>query len=240
MWVGAFSAAQTKLPSYVTPVYPALATGLAYFLVHGAVRFDLQTWMRTAFGVLSFVGAVLILILPFVSQHFLPHEPWIGLIGIVPLVAGVLAWWYWSCGQQRHQLRILIAGATAFATLLFGWAAARVDRHQESHKLLAATASDGNHSVPLAAYGILEPSWVFYAKRPIREIVRDDHQSLNDFLSSDDGYLITGSRDAAELQRQYGNELSKVAEVPYFLRSGNLILFTRNRNLASSETRVHR
>ncbi|MFM2097277.1 MAG: Undecaprenyl phosphate-alpha-4-amino-4-deoxy-L-arabinose arabinosyl transferase, partial [Planctomycetota bacterium] len=65
IWVGAFSLAKTKLPSYVTPCYPAIAVLVAFTLVGWMDRWQERApsissaWVVPAFAVLSLIGIAL-------------------------------------------------------------------------------------------------------------------------------------------------------------------------------------
>ncbi|HTN73629.1 MAG TPA: glycosyltransferase family 39 protein, partial [Pirellulaceae bacterium] len=143
-WVGVylvlFSLAKTKLPSYITPCYPGVA------LLMGAFASNVITqqsrvalvWIRVSLATAVIVGVALLVGLPQVSARFLPGEEWLGVLGIAPLLAGLLGWYFTA--RQMFQRAMLTYGASAIAFSTFGLALVtqRVDEHQRNDELLAA------------------------------------------------------------------------------------------------------
>lgn len=172
VWVGAFSLAGTKLPSYVTPCYPALAVLVAFVLVEWIERAkEISTaWIVAAFGVLSLVGLILAGVLPRVAARYLPGEAWLGSFGLILSVGGVVAGLLARRDYRAAAVLTCSASSVAFVACFFGVGTVAVDRHQENHRLIAALPSSDR---PAAVYhfGTLEPSWVFYSGRFIREVV---------------------------------------------------------------------
>ncbi len=167
--VGLFSLAKTKLPSYVTPAYPALAILTAHFLVawcRKATTVD-RRWMRLAYVCAMTVGIGMLVAMPIVAERDLPGDAILGLLGLIPLALGVSGWW-----AVRHRPSAIptlhIAAALAVVLLGFGWGAVRVGRHQRYDELLRAFPA--NSDIPVAALACLEPSWVFYSNRTIYEL----------------------------------------------------------------------
>lgn len=236
VYVAAFSLARTKLPSYVTPTYPALALLTSRFLHVAAVPSrSLLPWMRASYGVLIITGITCMIGLPLMARLYLPGEEWLGIVGIVPLFTGVIAWWYWSCNERFLLRRTLVSGATLFCLFLFVVLAPRIDQHQHSDQLL----NQSGLQIPgarLAAYGILEPSWVYYAKRPIDEISRGDETSLMNLMTATDHlYVLARSDDAETLEQRYPDHFSRVAEAPYFLRHGQIVLLANRPPTVASQ-----
>jgi len=153
---------------------------------------------------------------------------WLGVVGMVPLVTGLSAWWYWSCDERILVRRMLVGGATVFTILLFAVVAPRIDRHQLAWQMFLQNPVQRSE-VRLAAYGVLEPSWVYYSGRGIDELPRGDEPALAEFLARPEPlYVIATSIDAAQLEGRLGGAFRKVSEVPYFLRSGSIVLFTND------------
>ena len=140
-WIGVyvilFSLARTKLPSYVTPCYPALALLVGDYI---------DRWSRQA----AAVGGRLArrrLRLPrsgrnwhrrrdsLVAKQYLPGEEWLGLIGLVPIVGCVACIGFVAVRSYFAAAGSLAMTAVAFATLLFAVGIERVDRHQTNHVL---------------------------------------------------------------------------------------------------------
>ncbi|MDX1964369.1 MAG: glycosyltransferase family 39 protein [Pirellulales bacterium] len=143
VWLGAFTLASTKLPSYVLPAYPALAIVISACLVdwlgHAAT---IPRWlMRCGWICLGLVGMGLAIALPVIAGQYFPDEACLGLIGVWPMLAAACAW------QLHHWRKIpLVIGtlgltAVAFSLSLFAWGAPRISQYQTSPQLLAALAN---------------------------------------------------------------------------------------------------
>ena len=247
IYLGVFSVAKTKLPSYVTPCYPAVALLLGVFLQRwcdGELRVS-RVWMQAACCVLALVGAVVVIAIPIVTQEKLPGEEWLGMIGIVPLTAGLYAWWATRREHPRRAARTIAVAATAFATLLFAIGAYRADQHQLNHRLLS-TIRDHSTSPRVAAFGCLEPSWVFYGGFAIDEITENGvgptHSpfvavgskwlpkspvTFADVASHEDAFIITSKRQLGEVRARLPKDFQVLETVPLFLKSDELVLLGR-------------
>jgi 4-amino-4-deoxy-L-arabinose transferase-like glycosyltransferase len=181
VWVTIFSIARTKLPSYVTPCYPALALITAAFLVRWIDRGSAvsERWSVAALGALIAVGVVLLVGLPIVTERYLPQDGWLGLLGLLPLAGGSVALFWRRHGRDRAASATVLGTAVAFTTMLCAVGAQRVDYYQQSDRILAAIERQAAQQViEVGALGGLEPSWVFYGGRAIRELSVDPAQEL--------------------------------------------------------------
>lgn len=256
-WVGVFvvvfSAAKTKLPSYITPCYPGAALLMGAFvsrLAQKQITFSTR-WLQLATGVSAVVGVVLIAGLPVVASYVLPGEQWLGGIGIIPLVAGVLGWIYVSRGQFDRLTASYAVAAVAFSTTLLALVPQRVDSHQHNDQLLAAIYQQSSQP-QIGHLKHLEPTWVFYGGRslvnvtttddpqkmtpevvPVDHTGRWDHKSkaiIGEFLGQDaDHFVITTRRawDAAKAEAPANVDV--LAEVPYFMKKDTLVVVGRRR-----------
>jgi 4-amino-4-deoxy-L-arabinose transferase-like glycosyltransferase len=233
VWIGVFSLAQTKLPSYITPCYPPLALLTAFFCdrwVTGLSRIS-PVWPKVAFGVLGFVGAAMLIAMPWAARWYLPGEEWLAAIGLIPLlgaVGGFMAF--------RRERRLLALSHVALAAILlsvglFAVVAQRVAHHQQIGHLLAAIAqrsADPN----IGAFGCLEPSWVYYARRPVRELTVRRKSGLavqratidEFFANSSAAFVITTRRHLGDLISSLPTGVEVLAEAPYFLKDDQLVV----------------
>lgn len=182
--VGLFSCAQTKLPSYVTPCYPALAILAAVCLrelcsqnkrirtttmSNSSYRAIDQRWLYAALGGLCISGALIALGLGAAASFFLPSQSWLAILGAIPLVGGIVMI---SMLRKQHVKQLPIAFAATsvlFCWCAFGFGTVSIDGEQESHLVLDFIDIDPQASV--AAFGCLESSWVYYGGKPIRELL---------------------------------------------------------------------
>ena len=249
VWVGLFSLARTKLPSYVTPAYPALALVVATYVSRwsdGATV--IATWLqRLPLAALAVTGGVLVVALPLVARRFLPGAEWLGVLGLVPLLGASATWWLQRQERRRWAAVSLSATAVAFVGLLFGLVPAVVDRYQQIDVLLVAIQRRGA-APEVGALGGLEPSWIFYGRRPIHELVLDAPpsvavasspyvprplQGVAEFLEANDRrVVIAHGRQMDELRRRFAGRLVVLADAPKFLKNDRLYLVTLDDALA--------
>ena len=167
VYVGLFSMAQTKLPSYVTPCYPAVAILIGWFIQHWSTSTDFsKAWVKIGFANLLAVGLLLLVGMAWAAHEFLPGSEWVSLVGIFPLVGGAVGWCCVARDHHRWAARGLAVTAILFALFLHSLVAWEVGRHQQYATMLSQTRT---HRGPILALGMLEPSWIYYGGRPIRE-----------------------------------------------------------------------
>ena len=184
--VGLFSLSQTKLPSYVTPCYPALAILSAICLrklccnCSSKATFESEaSWHRHSFyaalGGLVFSGVLIALGLGAAATVYLPSQLWLASLGVIPIAGGLIMV---LMLKKEHAQRIPFVFAitsTLFCWCMFGFGTVSIDREQESHLLF--NVIDANPESAVAAYGCLESSWVFYCGQPIRELMVRESES---------------------------------------------------------------
>lgn len=242
--VSLFTLVSTKLPSYVTPCYPALAGLFAYGLAGYCRQANWASCRAYALTVPAFALVALLLTggLAAVAHVALGGGYWIASLGLIWLIVAVIGWRLWR--QPAKAIRWVASIAVAsvlFAIGLFGFATATVDRLGSSEGLWrVARAADPQ--AKLATYRCLESSWVFYTRRPIWELsveAETDVQTLarsqdwhrkprltpEDFLlASPDCLIVTTDEHLAELQARLGGDCEVVSTSPYFLRNKKLLL----------------
>ncbi len=246
--VGAFSIAQTKLPSYVTPCYPALAVLTAICLSQLASR---QThvgraWFHAAWVGLVISGLAITIGVGFATMKYMPSQFWLTAIGLIPLVGGVLLIWLMARNQTRSIPVVFSATALLFCAGLFGFGTVSLDAEQQSHKLLRRLGV----GTKVATYGVLESSWVFYAKRPLVElqVVEQDapqwkrrvigerekfwqskpQPTVAAFVKSNpDAMLITTDEHLDSIRAQLPVDYQVLQTAEYFLKNKQIVLLGR-------------
>ena len=241
--VGIFTIAQTKLPSYVTPCYPALGllTGLLMSrLIDGHAALP-ERLCRYGFICLAGCGLLLSGGLGLAAHQYLDGQWWIALVGLAPLVGGLVAWWLMI---QERQFQAIVTFAMAAFLLIagtFGFVTVAVDQHQQSH-LILDRIRDRDRAAPVATFRCLESSWVFYGRHSIYELSSEPtdevwtDQRKNDWLAKDwpspeqfaaanaDALFITTDHDLDELLSRLPTGYGVLERAPYFLRDKSLIL----------------
>jgi 4-amino-4-deoxy-L-arabinose transferase-like glycosyltransferase len=218
----------TKLPHYVLPAYPALALMTALFIdgwVTEPARYS-RWWMRNATVTFVVVGVALAVALPIVASIYLPGEEILGAVGAVLIVGGAWALFHVERLETHRAIAVFTATSVVFVTAIFGFAAQRVDRHQNAQALLAAIEADSPGPAELASYRFRRESFVFYADRCVPRL--DDRGELREYLESARyPYVFTSDEYEAELREEFPGEFTVVARRPKFLKDGEVVILAR-------------
>lgn len=192
VYVGAFSCANTKLPSYITPCYPGGALIIGLFLASLANRVGesyhfhwLQTLpsrgMRYAVSATLFtaiiagLGATTGLAITAYQEQMttvLWHSFW-GIALTMAALACIYAWQRNSAPPHRNLAeRMPTAYALGAVVCMSGWMVGGASSASHYRLDLNALKQIQAHQPQQRwlAVGILEPSWVFYTGHSIEEI----------------------------------------------------------------------
>jgi 4-amino-4-deoxy-L-arabinose transferase-like glycosyltransferase len=253
VFIGLFSMAQTKLPSYITPCYPAVAVLVAYFVcawTRGASRSS-PLWPHISLACLAAVGVAVMVAVPLAAARLLPGDEWLACIGLVPLLTAGIGWMVLRHYGPKPAARCFAVGAVLFTAALFALGAARVGRHQKFETIVAAIHLRSNHP-EIGGLGPIEPSWVFYAGRQIDPVFAPqlDPNVSEDLVTtgvartkiwqpkpliniwhflgeSPDRFVITTGQILDRLGPLPEN-VEVLAETPYFLKRERLVLLSTN------------
>lgn len=185
VYVGAFSCANTKLPSYITPCYPGGALVIGLFLASLAnrggelyrfnglqmlstrgMRFAVSATMLTA--IIAGLGATIGLAVT-AYQEQMSAVLWQSFWGMALTVAALACVYLW---QRNSAERMPVAYALGAVICMSGWMVGGAS--SASHYRLDLNALEQiQASQPQQrwiAVGVLEPSWVFYTGHSIAEI----------------------------------------------------------------------
>lgn len=210
VWIGvyvlAFSAASTKLPSYITPCYAGAALMLGGFWRQFETAWSRPVWSmrRVAYALTVAVGVVIAVVIVWLSrQEAMPLLSRAALAGAIIAGVGALGFWWESRRQLERLPAAWLIAAGLFQVVLFGFGTKSVDAYR--HDLAAlnmvlqseqpAGDSDGSMSAsnlsdsdPVAdrtssgtawlAIGGMEPSWVHYLGHPIVEVTRAENDPV--------------------------------------------------------------
>ncbi len=227
-WFVFWSICKTKLPHYLLPAYPALALLTGCFVDRWLTEpASLKVWwLRNAWLSMILVGIGMIIALPIVAARYMPGEARLALIGLIPLLGG--AWCWRATARNRHQAAAIGFAVTAvvFLTVVFGFAALRVDRHQNAPAVFAAIRADGSEpsTVPLATYCFFRESLVYYAHRtadcPVT--VCDDMRQLRQFLDRPGRrYVLTKDESESEIRAAFAGRIRVINRQRRFLGDGD-------------------
>ncbi|EAQ79121.1 ArnT family glycosyltransferase [Blastopirellula marina] len=223
VWITLFTIAKTKLPSYVTPCYPALAllvgTALAR-LVSGETQVS-RNWYISGFAISIMIGIGFLVGAPLAIDQFIPGETILAVVGIAPLVGGIAAIYFLRKNQPGAALSVYGGTSLAFILLMFAFAAQRIDRHQLNQPIISLLRESDDE---LFAYNTLEPSWIFYSGRAIREVNGDESLLQQSIASSRSPLIVTTRGHYDRLSAETQQQLSVIESAPYFLRKDELIV----------------
>ena len=225
VYVGLFSLAQTKLPSYITPTYPALAIFVGYFMSEWRTTASLPTrWLKIGLAHWIALGVATMVGLPIAAHRWLPGGEWLGVIGLLLVVGGVVSWQLLNARQWWTASRIFAATSVGFVLLVQTVVPAELGRHRNDAELLARIQQ---HDGPVVSFGHLEPSWIFYSGKSIREFGAGQAAELDAYIQAHARALVvTTDRRMEMLIAQAPNlrSFEVVTQSEYFLRNRELLL----------------
>jgi 4-amino-4-deoxy-L-arabinose transferase-like glycosyltransferase len=233
IWVGVFSLAATKLPSYVLPSYAVLALLVAKTLADWMEQPAVLPRVLTiaAWGSYLVVGIGMMIGLALAARVYFPDEMWLGAIGLIPLVGGAAAYWAWQQGHQRRAVAALAIMACCLSPAMFAWGAPRVAEHQNSPRILARVqnlASEYVQAVPqIATYHHPESSVIYYARQPVR-VCSQPAEIEQLFADAEQAFVITSrARYDEELRARLPRDVEVLLQEPRFLKEDDVVLLGR-------------
>jgi hypothetical protein len=174
-----------------------------------------NAWIST---ILAGVGITIAV--PIVAFYRLPGEAWLGLIGLILVLGGGWCWWESAHDHRQRAAAAFALTSVLFLTATFGFAALRVDQHQNAKPMIAKIKDDWEKtgagekqgaepfsSAPIATYGLFRESTVFYAGQPVARCSDDPakglsaHKLLTEFLAQHERqrcYVITSRSEDRE------------------------------------------
>ena len=228
VFMGVFGLARTKLPSYMTPALPAFALLTGAFVHHWARGRSLAPAksVSDALRLTGVIGAATVVGLPIGAWLYVRGELWIGLVGLAPLAGALLGLRALRSGGDAGgapaAARAFALAAVALVTLVFAGVVVRADRFQHSRGVLAAIRARSD-TPRIACFNRLEPSWVFYAGRPLTNYKSTADASA--FLASGpDAFVITSDEKLEQIRPALPPGVGVVERVPYFGRQGKELL----------------
>ena len=237
LWLAFWSIVSTKLPHYVLPMYPAMALMIAIFLdawLSEPARFG-RGWLTNALVTVIVVGIGLMVAMPILAHIFLPGEGVLGLVGLILVLGGLICLGLERRQQHRRVVAAFAAMSVAFVTAIFGFAALRVDRHQNAPPLVAEIRRASPGPTQLASYRFVRQSFVWYAGEPIARL--NNSRELGKFLeSAGNPCVVTNSDHLAEIEREFPGALRVMARQPRFLHSGEVLVLARSSSSPAPHT----
>ena len=227
VWVGFFSLATTKFPHYVVPAYPALALFTSGFVDRWTRQPEIygRALRSAAWLTMAAVGLGILIVVPMVARRFLPEEPMLGLAGL-PLIGGAVAFALFAERRQIvRALASLIAASIIFLLAVFGFAAVRVDRNQNTPLLAdAIRRHSAGARARIATYGYFRPGLVYYCNHRIEALPGPNQ--VAEFLqtSSEGAFLVTTEEAYQDLRSRLPAPIGVLERSPWFLKSGQTVV----------------
>lgn len=231
VWVGFFSLAGTKLPSYVVPAYPALALFTGTFVDRwlrdpSTVS---RTWNRLIWGTVALAGVGMLVAFPIVAHLYLQDDWMLGAVGLIPLAAAAIGLVFGQRGQSRAAVGTLSALAVALSIALFAVGAVRVDRFQLSERFaqLIAENTPAGERPAIGSFHYFRPSLVFYTDCPIGEF--DTPDKVPSFFAAHPRctFVFTTRESFEKLRSALPSDVTVLGARPRFLQSGEALLLGR-------------
>lgn len=251
--VGLFSIAQTKLPSYVTPCYPALSILTAVALeTWRRKRIEISdTWIKAALVIGVVVGLIMAAIIAAASYHYVAEIFWLPVVGVVVTGGCAAGLWRLTIGDRPATIDSFTVGAICFSWVLFGLGTGSLSLAQNNRLILDRIAKLPP-DVAVASYKCLESSWPFYSGRTIYETSKNaSAQSLKrdknwkpkpvtspeSFASQHQRCVfITTDEFSDELLTRLPDSFSALQRADYFLKKKELVLIGNCPNPISDPT----
>ena len=237
LWIGLFSMAGTKLPSYVLPAYPALALMSAAFVDRWLANPGcVPHWlMHSAWASLIAVGIGLVIGLPLAAARYLPGDELIGVVGLIPFVGGLAAVVFHHRRRSKPAVISVAATAVVLSVAVFGGLALRVARHQNSASLVSIARELGAGDLRLATLAHPESSVVYYSGGHVERF--EQPSDAVRFLTEGRGdYVITNGDQWSELKALLPPDIGLIMRQPRFLKRGDVVLVGRMIETAAVST----
>ncbi|MDD3925548.1 MAG: glycosyltransferase family 39 protein [bacterium] len=217
-----FTVGKTKLPGYITPLYPSLSLFLAAFI---GSREGQGRWLRVSYLSLFILGLLLLFAVPVLQQkvpaeyHF--YIRFILYMGITSSAGGFVGWLLLRVARRTD---LAIAFGTLVAVIMLGvlhlgalpvW---DVNKPTRPLSLIAAAAMKPGDGI--ASWGLGENSSPFYMRQHVR--LFDQAGQLAGWLSSPSTrYAMLPEEGLSEIEKLAGRKLTVVKKYRQYLLISN-------------------
>lgn len=184
-----FTFAQTKLPHYISAIYPGTALVIAAILFHYGNREYVSGSIYWVSALLLLPIALLLTLLPalypqltemvhhpravaIVTQDILPPQ-WISYLGGLLLATVLWLGWHARKPSGSHILRFTIVGIALQSALLIGVGTFAGNLVQAPTMKIAERVKQLPDDMPIYSYNLNAPSVSFYSQRSFRIILGD-------------------------------------------------------------------
>jgi 4-amino-4-deoxy-L-arabinose transferase-like glycosyltransferase len=175
-----FSISSSKLPSYILPIFPALALLIALYLDHAGRK----TWLVAA-GFMMLLGAIGLAIVPEIEgwttdaldlEHYRAAQPWALAATLVLLACGAAALWSLRQGRQNPGLRapLMLAIGGFLAGQLTLLATEPYGRYRSGLPMVPLIKVELTPQTPIYSVGLYDQTLPFYLQRTMTLVEHAD------------------------------------------------------------------
>ncbi len=227
-YIGFFTLASTKLPSYILPAFPALALLIGCSVDGWVTNWDTapRKLLRLGFSILAVLGLVYWLAIPIATSRLFAGESISGWAGLIPLCGGALALWFCERSQPRRAAIALSATSILFITALFGLTAVSVNSQQTSAALMARIHAASPSTAQIGSYGYFQHSMAYYAGQKIQRLGTPEKVETF-FKSSPDAYVIAQEGQLDNVLPGLPPDVVVIASRRRFLKPGRIVVLGR-------------
>ncbi|MDZ4818263.1 MAG: glycosyltransferase family 39 protein [Planctomycetota bacterium] len=224
-WIGLFTFAATKLPSYALPAYPAVAIITARLVdCWLADTATIRGWlMNSAWGTLVLVGSVILIAVPRFAAPLLQGDWSFALIGVIPLAGGIAAYYFTRYANPRAAIVTVSLMAVLFSLVGFGVVAPKISRQQSSLPMLRVARQHEGDRLQVGTFCHAESSVIYYAETPVARF--DDAAKANAFLNEvPHAVLLTPREKYMELRDSLPPDVLVLRTQQRFARPDEMLL----------------
>mgnify|MGYP005848384959 CR=1 FL=1 len=240
-WAGVYlvllSLAETKLPNYVGPAYPALAMAIGCYVYHlrRSSAMAAAWWPKAALGTLAGGGILAAAGVAYAAHCVFGTDAWLGLVGLIPVACAAVCGVLWQKGQVRAATAVFAGFAVVLNLAILAGVADRVRSHDQFGRL-AAEIKARSHRPRIATYECIEPSWVHYLGQNLCVFSGGQGRAAGEFLArgGEEHFLLTTSDRLERLRPWLPEHVTAVARVPLFLKRGELVVLAAAAAVAAS------
>jgi 4-amino-4-deoxy-L-arabinose transferase-like glycosyltransferase len=234
VWVGAFSAAATKLPNYVLPAYPAAALVVSIVAVDAVRRaatagWPHPRWLATGLACLVFGGFATMATIVLAARYGIPGAEPAAVVGLVPLV-GAAACWMLAASRPTAALAAFSATGLVYAALMVGPAQARIATANTLPAFVARVQAASGDEARLGTYQLPNPNVVFYAGGRVTQIHDGDLATVREFLASGpEAVLLMPERQVDAIRDSLPTDVGVVGRTRPVFRGEDVVAVGRTR-----------
>jgi 4-amino-4-deoxy-L-arabinose transferase-like glycosyltransferase len=234
-----FSAAATKLPNYLLPIYPAMAILAARYLTAWRDgELPVARWMIAAtVGGMTAVGAICIAGL-FAASLIFPGLKWWAAVGLIPLATAGCMWVYWRREQRQGLVRGVAIASVLFIGVVVGYPALVLEPYKAPKELARMSGvANPDRDLRVGQFEWPLPSMVYYAQRQVDAIPSPD--AVAQYLA------IPTPAYVFMAENTWNNVVSTRVTVPHrvvgrhydFLHRGDIVIITNEMANVTADNR---